>query len=107
MPNPLGNGPHILKPIINEKVEEEIDKILVAKLIFPIEESEWVIPIVIQHKKRAGRGIQVCVDFRDLNAVCIHKPFPTPFNNKVLDQTARKEAYSYYLMDSRDTIMYV
>nr|QHR92138.1 hypothetical protein Q903MT_gene6175 [Picea sitchensis] len=66
---------------------------LKAKLIFPVEESDWIIPIVIQNKK-TGRGeIRVCVDFMGLNADCIHGSFPTPFSDEVLDHVAGKEAY--------------
>jgi len=35
---------------------------LVSRLIFPVEESEWISSIVIK-KKKAGAGIWVCVDF--------------------------------------------
>ena len=43
--------PYQLNPRIHEKVKKEVDKILVARLIFPIEEVEWISPIVIQSKK--------------------------------------------------------
>ena len=46
---------------------------LKAKLILPVEESDWVIPIVI---KKDWKGICVCVDF--MNVDCIHGSFPTP-----------------------------
>jgi hypothetical protein len=36
---------------VKEKVKREIDKMLEAGLIFPVEEAEWVSPIVIQRKK--------------------------------------------------------
>ena len=67
---------------------------LVAGLIFPVDEYDWVSPIVIQSKKDM-KYIRVCVDFRSLNVACIHDPFPTPFSDEVLDQVARKEAYSF------------
>jgi hypothetical protein len=43
--------PYCLNPRIKEKVKKEVDKMLAAGLIFPIEEAEWIIPIVIQSKK--------------------------------------------------------
>ena len=67
---------------------------LQAGLIFPIEEAEWVSPIVIQKKKEKSE-IRVCVDYRSLNNACIHDPFPTPFSDKVLDNVAGNEAYSF------------
>lgn len=51
---------------------------LVAGLIFPVEESDWISPIVIQDKKTGGGGIRVCVDFWGMNAAYVHDPFPTP-----------------------------
>ena len=66
--------------------------------IFPIEieESDWVSPKGIQHKKMARGGIRVCVDFQNINvAACVHDPFPTPFSDEVLDQAVGKEAYSF------------
>jgi len=32
---------------VKEKVKREIDKMLEARLIFPVEEEKWVSPIVI------------------------------------------------------------
>ena len=72
----------------------EIDKILATGLIFPVEEAEWVSPIVIQNKKDKAE-IRVCVDYRSLNNACIHDPFPTPFSDEVLDHVAGNEAYSF------------
>jgi len=44
---PMKHQPYRLKPRVKEKVKREIDKMLVAKLIFLIDEPEWVNPIVI------------------------------------------------------------
>jgi hypothetical protein len=48
---PVKHRPYHLNPKIKEKVKKEVDKMLAAGLIFPIEEAEWVSPIVIQRKK--------------------------------------------------------
>jgi len=57
---------------------------LATSLIFSIDKSNWIIPIVIQNKKDV-ENIRVCVDFISLNFMCGHDLFPTPFNEKVLD----------------------
>ena len=44
---PVKHRPYRLNPRVKEKVKEEIDKMLKARLIFPVEEAEWVSPIVI------------------------------------------------------------
>ena len=43
-----------------------------------VEESEWIIPIVIQDKKTTGK-VRICVNLRKLNDACLHDPFLTPF----------------------------
>lgn len=91
---PIKHRPYWLNPRVKEKVKAEIDKMLKAGLIFPIEEAEWVITIVIQSKKEKSE-IGVCVDYISLNNACIHDPFPTPFSVEVLDNFARNEAYPF------------
>jgi hypothetical protein len=66
-----------------------VEKMLAVGLMFPIEEAEWIIPILIQSKKDT-EDIWVYVDYRSLNYECVHDLFPTPFNEEVLDQVARK-----------------
>ena len=72
----------------------EIDKMLTVGLIFPMEEAEWVSPIVIQNKKDKSE-IRICVDYQSLKNACIHDPFPTPFSDEVLENVAGNEAYSF------------
>lgn len=67
---------------------------LEAGLIFPVDEAEWINPIVIQNKKDATK-IRVCVDYHSLNNACVHDPFPMPFSDEVLDNVAGNEAYSF------------
>ena len=49
-----------------------------------VEESNWVIPMVVQEKKHKGE-IRICVDLWKLNNACVHDPFPTPFTDEALD----------------------
>jgi hypothetical protein len=67
---------------------------LEARLIFSLEEAEWVSPIVIQSKK-GTEDIRVCVDYRSLKFPCVHDPFPTHFTDDVLEQVVGKESYSF------------
>jgi hypothetical protein len=91
---PVKHRPYHLKPRVKEKVKKEIDKMLEVKLMFEVEEVEWVSPIVIQRKK-CIEDIRVCVDYRSLNSACMHDPFPTPFTDEVLEQVLGKEVYSF------------
>jgi hypothetical protein len=72
-----------LNPIYKHKVKLEIDRILEARIIEPMEEYEWISPMVVQEKKQGG--IHICVDLRKLNDSCLHDPFPTPFIDGILE----------------------
>jgi hypothetical protein len=86
--------PYHLNPRVEEKVKKEIDRMLATGLISHVDEAEWVSPIVIQSKKGTNYII-FCVDHISLNSTCIHDPFPTSFNDEVLNQVVGKEAYSF------------
>jgi hypothetical protein len=85
--------PYRLNPIYKKKVKEEIDIMLEARIREPIEESEWISPMVVQEKKQGG--IRICVHLRKLNDAFLHGPFPTPFIDEVLDNVGGHEAYSF------------
>ena len=59
-----------------------------------LEESEWIIPIVIQDKKTIGE-VRNCVNLRKLNDACLHDPFLTSFTDEVLESVRGKEMYSF------------
>ena len=67
---------------------------LVIGIIEPVEESDWVSPMVVQGKKQKDE-IRICVDPRKLNDACVHDPFLTPFVDEVLDNVGGQEAYSF------------
>ena len=48
---PMKQRPYSLNPKYKESVCLELDKTLVAGIIEPVEESDWVSPIVVQEKK--------------------------------------------------------
>jgi hypothetical protein len=54
---PTRQRPYRLNPIYKQKVKDEIDRMLEAGIIEPVEESEWISLIVVQDKKH-GRGIK-------------------------------------------------
>ena len=81
---PMKQRPYRLNPKYKEKFRMELDKMLAAGIIEPVEESEWVSPMVVQEKNTKGE-IRICVDLRKLNDACLHDPFPTPFTDEVLD----------------------
>jgi hypothetical protein len=85
-----------LNLVYKQKVKATIDKMLEAGIIEPVEESEWIRPMVVQEKKHGG--IRICVELRKLNYACLYDPFCTPFTDEVLENVGGQEAYSL-LMD--------
>ena len=71
-----------------------MDHMVEVGIIEPIEESEWISPIVIHDKMEIGE-VRICVDLRKLNDACLHDPFPTPFTDEVLESIGRQEMYSF------------
>jgi hypothetical protein len=74
-------------------VKVEIEKMLEVGIIEVVEESEWIIPMVVQEKKQGG--ISICVDLRKLNDAFLHDPFPTPFTDEVLENVGGQVTYSF------------
>ena len=58
-----------------------------------MEESKWIIPIVIQENKIGE--IRLYVDLRKLNDACVTYPFPTLFIDEVLENLGGQETYSF------------
>ena len=85
--------PYRLNPKYKEKVKIELERMLEARIIEPVEESEWISPMVVQDKKIGE--IKICVYLRKPNDPCLHDPFPTPFIDEVLDNVGGQEVYSF------------
>ena len=64
-----------------------------ARIIDPVEESEWISPMVVQYKKT--REVRICVDLIKVNNAYLHDPFPTPFTDEVLEGVGGQEMYSF------------
>jgi hypothetical protein len=91
---PFKQIPYKLNPKYKEKVNIELDRMLEAGIIEPVEESEWISPMVVQDKKT--REIKIYVDLMKLNNACLHDPFPTPFIEKVLDNVGGAGGIFFY-----------
>jgi hypothetical protein len=69
-------------------VKEETDRLLEAGFIYPVNNSEWVSPIVVVK-------IRVCQDFRKLKSATKKDYFPLPFTDIILDHVAGHQQYSF------------
>ena len=90
---PVKQRPYRLNLNYKERVHVELNNTLAVGIIEPVEESNWVSPIVVQEKKQKEE-ISIGIDLRKLNDACMHDPSPTPFTDEVLDNVGGQEAYS-------------
>jgi hypothetical protein len=89
----IRHRPYIINPIYKQKVKDEIDRMLEARIKEHVEESKWISLMVVQEKKLGG--IRISIDLRNLNDACLHDSFPTPFMDQVLENVGGKEVYSF------------
>ena len=66
---------------------------IVVGIIVAMDESEWIIPMVLQDKKTWY--IHICSNLSNLNDACVHNPFPTPFIKEILGNVGGREVYSF------------
>ena len=67
--------PYKLAHKYKEIVKTEIDNMLVAGIIYPIDQSERASPMVVQPKKHDPKKLRVYVDYRWLNKATKLTPF--------------------------------
>ena len=80
-----------LGKIQQEALLAEVKKLSSAGFIYPVEDLEWVSPVVVTPKKN-GKW-QICVDYKPLNAATKRDHFPLPFQDEILNEVAGHERY--------------
>ena len=70
----------------------EVNKLLGAGFIYPVENSEWVSPVVVTPKKN-GKW-RVFVDYKPLNTATKRDHFPLPFQDEILNEVSGHERYT-------------
>ena len=77
-----------------DEISREIDRLLNAKFIREIKDSDWVAnPILVEKKKT--KKLRMCVDFTALNKCCPKDHFPLPRIDQIIDSTAGCERLSF------------
>jgi hypothetical protein len=76
-------------------IKAEVEKLLKAGFIYPVQLMQWVSNPILVNKKQGT--IRMCMDFHDLNKSCLKDNFPTPFIDHIVDECACCEVFS--LMD--------
>jgi hypothetical protein len=100
-----------LNPPMMEVVKAEILKLLDARVIYPIMDSKWVVPIHVVLKKiritllknkneelittRILSGWRMCVDYRKLNLSTRKDHFSLPFMDQMLERLTGKSFYCF------------
>ena len=92
---PVKKRPYKLAHKYKDIIKKEIENMLAAGIIYPIVQSEWEIPMVVQPKKHDPTKLQICVDFQELNKVTLTDPFPTPYVDEILNEFEGHECYSF------------
>ncbi|GJY33694.1 reverse transcriptase domain-containing protein [Tanacetum coccineum] len=96
---------------IHDVIKKEVEKLLDARLIYPISDSPWVSPIHCVPKKggitvvknddndliptRLVTGWRVCIDYRKLNEATRKYHFPLPFMDQMLERLAGNQYYCF------------
>jgi len=82
---------HKYKPI----VQKEIEAMLAADIIYPIEKTEWANPMVMQPKNHDPNKLIICVDLQRINKLIVTDPFSTPFVDNIINEVVGHECYSF------------
>ena len=73
-------------------IQNEVRKLLDARIIFKVRHSEWVSNLVPVRKK--SREIRLCVDFRNLNHTSDKDNYPVPPMEQILQMVLGSELFS-------------
>ncbi|GKC39041.1 reverse transcriptase domain-containing protein, partial [Tanacetum coccineum] len=100
-----------VNPKIHDVIKKVVEKLLGARLIYPISESPWVSPVHCVPKKggftvveneeneliptRLVTGWRVCIDYRKLNEATRKGHFPLPFMDQMLKRLAGNKYYCF------------
>eukprot|EP00253_Pinus_taeda_P022398 PITA_22398 len=82
-----------IHPNLEGQIKSELNKLLKAKIIFPVRHSNWVSNIVPIRKKSGD--IRICIDFRNLNKASLKDNFPLPTMEQILQSEAGSELMSF------------
>jgi hypothetical protein len=74
-------------------MKKDLNKLLDARFIYPIETMQWLSSLVIVPKKNGK--LKICADYRKLNTQTRKDPFPPPFLDLVLDIVARHDMCTF------------
>ncbi|KAL0416592.1 UNVERIFIED_CONTAM: Transposon Ty3-G Gag-Pol polyprotein [Sesamum latifolium] len=77
----------------NEIIKEEVEKLLTAGYIRPVQYPEWLANVVLVPKP--NKKWRMCIDFTYLNRACPKDSYPLPRIDVLVDSTAGCEMMSF------------
>ena len=96
---------------MKEVVRKEVVKLLEARMIYPISDSQWVSPVQVVSKKsgmiviknekneliptRTITGWRMCIDYKKLNKATRKDHFPLPFMDQMMERLAGQKKYLF------------
>ena len=80
-------------PDRHQIIQTKVDNLLRAGFIREVKYPEWLHNVVVVPKK--GGKWRVCVDYTDLNEVCLKDNFPLPQMDQIVDALARHGMLSF------------
>lgn len=79
---PIKQRPYIVSPYVQEKINEEITRMLDKGIIEKVQSPTWLNPIVAV--KKSNGKVRLCLDARRLNMVIIKNAYPQQNANRIL-----------------------
>ena len=82
-----------MNPQLQLLVRAELERLLKARFIKPVEITDWVSPMILVKKK--NRKLRVCVDYWKLNACTQKDYFSLPFITLLLEDVGGHARYTF------------
>eukprot|EP00253_Pinus_taeda_P010488 PITA_10488 len=91
--NPVQQKLRKIHPNLESQIKSKLNKLLKAKIIFPVQHSNWVSNMA--HVRKKNGDIRICIDFRNLNKASQEDNFPLPTMEQILHSVAGSELISF------------
>ncbi|KAM2822887.1 hypothetical protein COP1_038796 [Malus domestica] len=91
---PVKQAPRRMSKEIEEKVKEEIERLVKAGFIRPAKYVEWlanIVPVL----KAITKAVRCCVDYRNINSATPKDEYPMPMADLSIDAVAKHKVLSF------------
>ncbi|RDX81018.1 Retrovirus-related Pol polyprotein, partial [Mucuna pruriens] len=97
---PIRQQQRRLNPTILDVVKKEVTKLLIAGIIYPISDSQWVVPMksgmtVMKNQQDELVPTRIQNNYRRLNQATRKDHFPLPFIDQILEKLVGKFHYCF------------